>query len=157
MACEALVRTYSHQGAIDGVSVRIPALVGIEASHGVLKDIIRKSQLDSNTLELIGTDPGSIRPFVTVNEAAEILYNLATDFEYGNCLVIGPKDSISVREIAEIVLRQLNIKKQIKFCLPSWLGDIQEMYIDPCIKTKLTSEEAILKVLKEYKELKEKK
>ncbi len=155
LACENLIRVYEAQGKVYGTSVRIPGIVGCNATHGVLRDLIRKVESDSEFLELIGTDPGTIKPFCHVDEVAKIIYRIAIDeVKCGHTCVIGPKHSISVKDMSQIVMEKLDIKKERKWSGSIWSGDNPEIYLSPCITTFSDSDESIRLVLKEYKELK---
>ena len=159
LACENLVRTYESQKRIDGTSIRIPALVGLNATHGLLKDIIAKVESDSPTLDLIGNEPGSVKPFQHVDEIAKIFYNVGSykpGYEdIGLTCVVGNKDSITVKTVAELVMKQLGKNKEIKWSGSLWSGDNPEIYLNPCFCPPSSSTEAILKVLKEYKDNKQ--
>lgn len=149
LACENLVYLYTKQGRINGTSIRIPALVGKNATHGVLKDIIRKVQLDSPHLNLIGKSPGSIKPFSHVDEVASIFFSLASYSDFGpHIAIVGRRDSISVLDIAKLVMRFYG-EKEIVWAENSWPGDNNEIYIQPDISTSISSHEAIVKVIKE--------
>lgn len=155
LACEHLIRVYEAQGRVYGTSVRIPGVVGVNATHGVLRDLIRKVESDSEFLELIGVGPGTIKPFCHVDEVAEMLYKVATDqVKCGYTCVVGPKHSISVQDISSIVMEELGIRKERKWSGSIWSGDNPEIYLSPCITSKSDSDESIRLVLKEYKELK---
>ncbi len=150
LACENLIHVYNHQGRIKGTSVRIPALVGRNPTHGVLKDIIRKLESDSPTLDLIGNAPGTIKPFCHIDDVAKILFNICEDkYELGETVLIGRKDSISVLTIANIVMRYLK-KKEITWSGQTWAGDNLAIYIEPDIRPPISSEEAIEKTITEY-------
>lgn len=155
LACENLVSVYTHQEKIDGVSIRIPALVGINATHGLLKDLISKTLSDSEKLNLIGKYPGSIKPYQHVDEISKIIYNIGTrQFGYedvGLLTVVGNKDSLSVDQVAKLVMRELRKTKEIEWSNDFWVGDNPEIYIDPCYMPKSNSTDSIIKVLKEYK------
>lgn len=150
LACESLIHVYNNQNKIDGTSVRMPALVGRNPTHGVLKDIIRKVESNSLTLDLIGNCPGTIKPFCHIDDVAKILFDICENkYEYGETVLIGRRDSISVLEIANTVMRFLK-QKPITWSNQTWPGDNLEIYIEPDICTPISSKEAIEKTMIEY-------
>ena len=155
MAGENLVRVYDNQKKIDGVCIRIPALVSNFSTHGLLRDLIRKVESDSQTLDLFGICPGSIKPFQFVDEVAKLFYDIGTYQqgyeEVGLTVLAGNTDSISVLEVAMLVMRELGRKKEIVWNEKIPIKNNNKIYLNPCYKFKSNSTEAILKVLKEYK------
>ncbi len=154
LACDSLVTTYTKQGLIKGTSIRIPALTGVNATHGLVKDLIAKISSSSEKIEVYGNSPGSIKPFIDVDECAKWFYNIATDekFDVGLKCILGTKDSLSVLEIVKIIMDELGVKKNIVWNPNlTWKGDNPEIYIQPCYQTRLNSEQSIRKTVREYK------
>ncbi len=154
LACENLINTYSRQDKIDGYSIRIPALTGVKATHGLVKDLIRKVESNDKVLNLIGNDPGTIKPFCHVDEIAKIFCDVGRKFEvtdYNRMIIVGNNDSMSVKDIAEIVMTELGKKKEIVWSGQTWPGDNLEIWIHPDITPPSNSPESITKVVREYK------
>lgn len=154
LACENILRVYAKQDKVRPTSIRIPALVGKNPTHGLVKDIIYKLKSNSKTLNLLGNSPGSIKPFCHVDEISQIFFNVGIDKngfdELGLTCIAGTSDSLSVLRIAEIIMQELKIKKEIEWDVNGvWKGDNQEMYIIPCLKTHSNSEQAIRKAVRE--------
>jgi len=154
-ACENLVNMYSEIGAICGTSVRLPALVGLGNTHGLVGDLIKKIRQDGKELLLLGNSPGSIKPFCHVDEVAKILYHIALeespyDTILGrNKIILGNRDSMSVLEVAETMMSYLG-HKEIKWSGQSWAFDNPAIYLKPDIITPSNSYNAIVKVCKEF-------
>lgn len=162
LACENILRVYHTQEKIKATSIRIPALTGTKATHGLVQDLFRKITSDSEKLELFGVAPGAIKPFCHIDEIAEIFYQIGVESkgydEIGLTTVVSSKDSLSVLKIANTIMEELGIKKEIVWNEGAvWLGDNREIYLTPCFTCKLSSEEAIRKVCKEYIVLKKEK
>ena len=118
-ASESILKTYTKMGRIEGVSARLCATVGGGLTHGVIKDFIRKLKNDDPYLEVLGSHPGSIKPFCHIEDVLDALIllsksNLAKHESYN----VVPDNSISIEEVAEAVMKGLNIYKPIK-----WLGE----------------------------------
>jgi UDP-glucose 4-epimerase len=115
-ACEALISAYKTLKGIKPVNLRLCATVGSGMTHGALKDIIRKTLQSNKPLELFGDEPGSIKPFIHVSDVCR-----AVKFFINNSLCdtynLTPDDNISILRIANIVMEEINMSKEIK-----WLG-----------------------------------
>lgn len=116
-ACEDLINVYTHQGRIRGVSLRLCATVGTGLTHGILYDFIRKVKEPGDYLEVFGDEPGSIKPYLYINDAIDaILYMIVNPYITYPVNIV-PEGLLSVKDIAEIVLRVNASDKKIK-----WLG-----------------------------------
>lgn len=118
VAAEALVDAYTNLGLVDGISLRFCAIVGPSLTHGVLKDFIRKIKTEEN-LEILGDYPGSIKPYLHVNDvclAIEAAIDLKGDHPKG--IIVTANNSVSIDKIADICMNSLNIKKE-----KVWLGE----------------------------------
>lgn len=151
LACENIIRINSLNNKIHGISVRMPALVGEKATHGLLKDVIRKVK-NGGPIELFGKSPGSIKPFVHVDDAAEFLYKVGTlqaGFdEYDPVCIIGNQDSLSVLDVAKLVMEKYG-EREVHFTGSTWEGDNPEIYLTPCYYPKSNSKDSIKRVLRE--------
>jgi UDP-glucose 4-epimerase len=129
LASEAIITAYAKLKHINPRIIRTCAVVGQGTTHGLLFDLQRKLRSDSPELELFGNEPGTRKPFVHVNELCLYIKNISIELDdeffysekfndFWEVTSFGPKDSASVKEIAETVMNKLNIHKPIK-----WLGD----------------------------------
>lgn len=148
LACERLVHVYTDlYESINGVSVRFPAVVGAGARHGLLPDLIKKVLAEGDEIELFGDEPGSVKPFIHSIRLADYLTRLNS---CGYPITLCPVNNISVKEVAEIVMKELSITKKIKWD-PSktWKGDQNKVYANShftefYFEDKLSSQNAIL-------------
>lgn len=129
VASESFVDAYTRLGRVNGVNLRLCANVGPSATHGLLKDLIRKVLNDSPTLELFGDAPGSIKPFVHVDDTVAAMLWFAEDYKKGiGAYNVCPKDVLSVEQVADLVMEQLGKQKE-KVWLgegSTWVGDNKE-------------------------------
>ena len=132
LASEALVNAYTSLGRVRGVNARLVAQVGQGATHGLLRDVVRKLLTTEGPLELFGACPGSIKPYMHVEDTARALVYLA----YGE--MTGPINvstyhtfPCSVQSVAQIAMNALNISRDIAW-LPhaTWLGDNSVVQLD---------------------------
>lgn len=123
LACEELVKTYERMGKIKRyANVRLVANVGPFATHGVLPAVFKKLLSDSPTLDLIGPNPGSIKPYCYVRDTAKFLVDIA--LRWANTTVnVSPSDEISVLELATAVMDEMGIQKQVTWNGQPWQGD----------------------------------
>lgn len=112
IACEGLISAYATIKNIRATSMRLCATVGPKMTHGLVYDIVKKLRSNSPNLELFGDSPGSIKPFIHVDDVCRaIQFFLKNDF-YGSYNIC-PNDNISVKNIATEIMRVLEINKPI--------------------------------------------
>jgi UDP-glucose 4-epimerase len=116
---------------VNGVSLRLTATVGKGATHGVLKDVIRKLKSDSPTLDLLGAEPGSSKPFTHVDDVVQALLLAGFDDGWKGSVNIGPNDQLSVDQLAEAAMHATRIYKPIKWLgeAANWKGDNRRLHI----------------------------
>jgi UDP-glucose 4-epimerase len=112
VACEALVNAYTSLGKIIGVSLRYCAIVSKESNRGLIPDIIKKLRSDSEILELWGKAPGSIKPFLHIDDTLHAALSLG--MHSTGVYNIAPDDELSVSAVADIIMQKLTIKKEKK-------------------------------------------
>lgn len=128
--CEHLVRTYSQ---VVGTSLRLVATVGPHATHGLIPDLVRKLREPGDTIRLFGARPGSVKPFVHVDDVVDAFLLAAfssdwTDIEFAN---ISNFDSISVEEVAKIGMEVIGVAKRIQWDEKAvWKGDNPAVSVD---------------------------
>lgn len=126
VACESFIDAYTRLGKINGVSLRLCANVGPGATHGLLKDLIAKVKSDSPTLELFGEAPGSIKPFIHVDDTVRAMIWFAEENTKGRgAYNVCTKDVLTVSEVADLVMEQVGVKKEKVWLGPNstWAGD----------------------------------
>jgi UDP-glucose 4-epimerase len=113
---EELVNLYTRMGHVNGLNLRYIANVGRGATHGLLYDIIRKLKSDSPTLDLLGDAPGSVKPYMHVDDTAAATIYLAGK-SINETVNVATPDPWSVKGVAELVMDATGIRKPI-----NWLG-----------------------------------
>lgn len=159
LAAEGLVNSYTSMGRVSGASFRICAAVGKNLSHGILMDFIKKAKDSNPKFPVLGEFPGTCKPYIHVDDiisAFEIFLfdRVKTNGVYNIC----PSDEITAFQMANIVLNELKIEKEIEFlgAKTIWKGDnklIQgssaNLEILGWDRKCQTSEEAIKKAIQE--------
>ena len=77
LASEALLSAYAHTFGISAVIFRLANVVGARSGHGVVVDLVRKLARDPKRLEIIGSDPGTAKSYVHVDDVVS-----------GNCTTV---------------------------------------------------------------------
>lgn len=122
-SCEVFCEVYAKLKKLKVNIIRPCAIVGPEMSHGLLFDVKRKLKSEDEKIEVWGNEPGSTKPFVHVDDVCDwILKCIDSEITLPvNCF---PVDSISVKQIVEIGMSVLNIKKEIVWDASKvWIGD----------------------------------
>jgi len=126
IACENIVNVYTNQGYINGVSLRLCAVVGKHTSHGILYDFVNKLYSDNPELEVLGEYPGSSKPFIYADDACCAFFKaIEKTPTYDRVFNICNRDICSVQDVAMSVMSGLGIYKPIKWLGQSstWKGD----------------------------------
>ncbi len=126
LTAEKLVAKYHNDGKVSGRILRLVANVGKHQSHGVCLDFIKKLKSDSEHLEILGDEPGSMKPFVHSSDTAEA-FILAAGYPKSDLLVanVSSENEITSLQVAEQVMKATGIVKPIKFlgAAANWKGD----------------------------------
>lgn len=109
---ESLVRNWHWPSAI----LRLVATVGVKAAHGLIPDIVRKLKSDSKELELLGDFPGSLKPFVHVEDVVQA-FLMALDPCFKGVFNVSDDEILTVADVARIAMAVTGIYKPVR-----WLG-----------------------------------
>lgn len=150
-SAEILVKLYHEQNRINGRIVRTCAITGFGAKHGLLPDLVNKLPSPYNPITLLGSYPGSRKPFVYAGELAEFIIEqmlLSTpDFTVDS---FGPIDSITVADVAKITMEELYMYKTLSWDCIDRLDDQRCVFMPfGTVISKSTSGEAIKRALRD--------
>lgn len=164
LASEVFLGTYSRLYNIRGVSLRLANVVGPRSTHGVIFDFVNKLSRNPKELEILG-DGSQRKSYIHVSDVIEATvkvteYMLRTGTRY-EVFNIGSEDSVTVVEIADLVVEAMGLK-DVKYVFKpmtvdgrGWPGDVKTMLLDISKIKKLTgwnprynSREAIRETLK---------
>jgi nucleoside-diphosphate-sugar epimerase len=113
LAGEVLVQAHTFSSKINGVSLRYVATVGARANHGATRHIVDKLRSEAPELELFGEFPGSIKPYLHVNDAvsAAIFFGLEDGAKELGVVNVSPSDEISIDTLSHIIMKTMGISK----------------------------------------------
>lgn len=119
VSAEALVEAYGKLRRIKPLILRYVANVGPQATHGVVKAFVEKLKGDSSHLEILGVAPGTIKPYMHVEDTASASIFLALQYTKNIIFNINYYQSpISVEQVANTVMHASGIRKPLR-----WLGE----------------------------------
>ena len=111
LASESLIMAYAHTYDFKAVIYRLANIVGPRSKHGVIHDFLQKLQRNPSELEILG-DGTQRKSYLYVDDCVNAmilgLQKASRQIEVFN---VGSEDQITVREVAEIVIRELGLKK----------------------------------------------
>ena len=125
VACEAYIKAFSDLYGIKYTIFRPAQIVGPYEHRGVIVDFFKKLIRDPSHLEILG-DGNQIKSYFHVSDCVKALlilqngiYNLANS------------DSISVKELAKVVIQELDLNPMITYTGGDrgWLGDTPFYYL----------------------------
>ena len=140
LACEALISAYSHMFGIIARIFRFANVVGPRQTHGVAFDFINKLKKNSKKLVILGNGLQK-KSYIHVND---VLSAMEKSDSFSNNAIeifnVASDDYITVREIAYIVCKEMNLKN-VSFLYTGgdrgWKGDVPTVKFD-CSKIKET-------------------
>lgn len=135
LASENFISSYSYMNNFNSLIFRFPNVIGYGLNHGVIYDFVNKLNNNSKELEILG-DGNQTKQYMDVSELVETIYLFTKRIDVGiNIYNIGVEDSISVKEIADIICDVFGYKDVLyKYSGGSvgWNGDVA------CFKFDLT-------------------
>jgi UDP-glucose 4-epimerase len=137
---EHLVGAYSRLYGMRGVSLRYANIVGPRIKHGVVWDFAAKLRSNPRILEILG-DGSQRKSYLYIDDAVEATVTvfrklLREEPGYYTAYNVGNVDWITVREIADIVVRALGLEGVEYRYRPwgregrGWPGDVKYMLLD---------------------------
>ncbi len=128
LGSEMLLHDVSLKNRFRFVNMRFPNVVGGEPTHGLLFDIKAKLDSDKHHLQVLG-DGSQNKPYIHIDELVPIIIRLVLETETfsGDCN-IGPKDTITVKRIIEIILEISKLTPIVRWGNESfgWPGDVRQ-------------------------------
>ena len=136
LAGEALCDAYAHTFHVEAVIFRMANVIGGRSGHGVVYDLVRKLAADAARLEILGTDPGTLKSYIHVDDVVSgIRAGVRAATGPVTVFNLGSEDSISVRGIADAICEELRLRdvayewKGGAGGGRGWAGDIRAMQL----------------------------
>ncbi|HRI72419.1 MAG TPA: NAD-dependent epimerase/dehydratase family protein [Polyangium sp.] len=133
LAAEALISAYCFMFDFEGTVFRFANVVGPRQTHGVGYDFVRKLRANPQKLLILG-DGSQSKPYIHVFDVLDAFALLERErrapYEYFN---VGTTDHITVREIADIVVRELGlsgVNYEYTGGARGWKGDVPVYRLD---------------------------
>ncbi|AJC71448.1 UDP-glucose 4-epimerase [Thermococcus guaymasensis DSM 11113] len=135
LAAEALISGYAHTFDFKALIFRLANIIGERSNHGVIYDFINKLKKNPNELEILG-DGTQRKSYLHVSDTVEGMLHIFEHFKKSEKTVdfynLGNDDWITVKEIAEIVSREMGLKPRFVFTGGvdggrGWKGDVKFM------------------------------
>jgi len=137
LGCEALISSFCHTFDMRSVSFRFANVVGPRSTHGVTYDFVQKLKDNPNSLEILGSPPGTTKSYFYITDCIDgMLFgtrNAENRVEYFN---LGSEDYINVRQIADIVCEEMGLE-DVEYDWTGgsegdkggWKGDVKTMLL----------------------------
>ena len=137
LASENLINAFCHMYDMKSWIFRIANVIGKDSRKGVIFDLIKKLQKDSQLLDVLGNGDQS-KDYVYIDDCIDaILHAYEKSDEKINLYNIGSNSSISVKEIVQIILQEMNLSPKINYLGGpdgwkggGWEGDITRVHLD---------------------------
>ncbi len=125
LASEYVLELTCTKLAIDLSVLRFPNVVGPNPTHGILYDLKNKLKKNPKDLEIMG-DGNQTKPYMHVVDLVRVLVKVFGECSGINKYNIGPTDTISVKEIVDIVLKITSLNPEVQFgkTPEGWPGDV---------------------------------
>ena len=132
LACEGLISAYCNMFGMQGWIFRLANILGPRLTHSATYDFINKLKKNPDELEILG-DGNQKKPYVHVRDCVNgMLKGLEKSNENVNIFNISVDSQTSVREIAEIVSKGMDLTPRLKFTggKVGWPGDLPNFMLD---------------------------
>ena len=139
LACDALISGYAYTFKIKSLVLRLANIVGKRSNHGVIYDFIMKLRKNPKKLEVLG-DGTQRKSYLHIRDCINAILHLNKVFTGEDKLYdiynVGSEDWITVREIADIVVKEMGLENVEYYFTGGvdggrgWLGDVKLMLLD---------------------------
>jgi UDP-glucose 4-epimerase len=137
LSCEAMISAYCHNFNMRTVMYRFANVIGSRSTHGVIYDFMNKLKANPNAMEILGREPGTKKSYIHISDTIDgIIHAYENSDEKVGIYNIGSEDSTDVRDIANIVCKEMGLQ-DVKYHWTGgvddgrgWKGDIKTMLLD---------------------------
>ncbi len=131
LASEGLLSAYAHCYGLKAYIFRFANIIGPTMTHGVIYDFFEKLRKNPRELEVLG-DGRQAKSYLWVDDCVEaMLVARAKATDRVNVFNLGTRDRVSVREIAERVVRARGGSATIRYTggERGWAGDVPQQLL----------------------------
>ncbi len=135
LACEALSSSYAHILGFRAIILRLANIVGLRSWHSALNDFVNKIKANPSSLPILG-DGTQSKSYLHISDCIDaIIVSWKKTEKSVVVLNVGSKDCISVANVADLVIREMNTRSKVEFvggtCAGAgWPGDVKNMWLD---------------------------
>lgn len=156
LGSEALISAFSYMNDIYSLIFRFPNVIGPRLTHGVIFDFIKKLEMDSNCLQILG-DGNQTKPYIYVTDLVQAITQFMDVQKIEVTLYnVGVEGETSVKQIADVICEEMklnSVEYQFTGGEGGWKGDVPRFRY--CIdkihkagwKAQYTSDEAVRKTV----------
>ncbi len=131
-ACEMYLSAYYSCYGISSLSLRYANIIGPRSTHGVIYDFYWKLKKDPKKLEILG-DGKQRKSYMYVSDCVDATLHLVEKTDGFDVFNVGSEESLTVRELAEIVVKELGLN-DVEFHYTGgrggWVGDVPLSLLD---------------------------
>jgi len=131
LACEAMISSYCHSFGMNSWICRFANIIGKRSNHGIIPDFIKKLSEDRERLVILG-DGKQNKSYCYIEDCVNaMLHAFENSREKVNIFNIGSKDTISSKEIADLVSSNMELEPEYEFTggERGWVGDVPKMQL----------------------------
>lgn len=135
-ASESYLSAFAYTSKIPTYIFRFPNVIGTPATHGVVFDFITRLRLTPDALYVKGNGHQE-KPYLLVSDLIDamqhIIYSTIKPLAHSLYICnISPFDTISVRQIAQIVVFSMKLSSKIYYeeSVSGWVGDVPKYSLD---------------------------
>ena len=133
ISCEAFIEAYSNYGYFKSTIFRFVSWIGYGYSHGVIYDFVKKLLKNKSRLEILGNGE-QLKSYLDVRDGVNGVLNIS-ELHNEKSLVfnLGHFETMNVKDLADIVCEEMNLKK-VKYYFAGgergWIGDSPLVHLD---------------------------
>jgi UDP-glucose 4-epimerase len=157
LACEAMIAAYAATYGMKAWVYRFANIIGSRSTHGVIYDFVQKLKVNPAELEILGDGSQSKSYLAVENCVAAMVFAPEVSHDTFNVFNIGSEDWVSVKRIAELIAREMQLP-DVLFRFTGgdrgWVGDVPMMRLSvDHLKSSgwepgITSEESVKKAIR---------
>lgn len=130
LACEKLIEAQTSLGVIDSLILRPCAIAGPGQTHGVLKAFREKFLAEGNSIEVFGNYPGSIKPYIHINDCVRAIVNLGLDSRIKGIMNLSTIGNTTIETILCFFRKYSGKEKTWTYLGTPWRGDNEYVELD---------------------------
>ncbi|UCG95103.1 MAG: NAD-dependent epimerase/dehydratase family protein [archaeon] len=130
LAAESIIYSYSEFGIRSWV-LRLANIIGGRSDHGVIPDFVKKLEKNPEELEVLG-DGKQTKSYLHVDDCTDaMLFATENAGDKINIFNIGSPDTVTVKEIAELVIERKSPGASIRYTggKQGWRGDVTKFLL----------------------------